>query len=78
MTGLSTDLQFLLNRRSAIFTQLNSLSAGAAGYGPNTSGEGISVDQQGYRLSLFKELEYINKQISLVGGPYEYSTHGRV
>ena len=78
MSGLSTDLQFLLNRRSAIYTQLNNLASGSVGFGANTTGEGVNVDQVGYRLSLYKELDYINNQISLVGGPYRFETRGSI
>jgi hypothetical protein len=80
MSGLPSpqDLTNLLARRSAIYAQLAALSTTSPGGGPNTTGEGVSVDQVGYRKSLLDELNQLNEQISILGGPYQFQTRGRV
>jgi hypothetical protein len=80
MSGLPSpqDLTNLLARRSAIYAQLAAMTTASPGGGPNTTGEGVSVDQVGYRKSLLDELDCLNEQISVVGGAYQYVTRGRI
>ncbi|HEV8000897.1 MAG TPA: hypothetical protein VGP63_13520 [Planctomycetaceae bacterium] len=80
MTGLPSpqDLTNLLARRSAIYAQLAAMTTTSPGGGPNTTGEGVSVDQVGYRKSLLDELAALNEQISIVSGPYQFQTRGRI
>jgi hypothetical protein len=80
MTGLPSpqDLTNLLARRSAIYAQLAAMTTTSPGGGPNTTGEGVSVDQVGYRKSLLDELAQLNDQISIVGGPYQFQTRGQI
>jgi hypothetical protein len=80
MTGLpsSQDLTNLLARRSAIYSQLAAMTTTSPGGGPNTTGEGVSVDQVGYRKSLLDELNQLNEQISIVGGAFQYVTRGTI
>lgn len=68
----------MLARRSAIYAQLAAMTTTSPGGGPNTTGEGVSVDQVGYRKSLLDELDCLNEQISVVGGAYQFVTRGSV
>jgi hypothetical protein len=80
MSGLPSpqDLTNLLARRRAIYSQLAGMTTTSPGGGPNTTGEGVSVDQVGYRKSLLDELAALNEQISIVGGAFQYVTRGSV
>ena len=78
MSALNADLTNLLARRSAIYAQLGAMSTTSPGGGPNTTGEGVSVDQVGYRKSLLDEIDQLNEQISIVGGVYQFRSQGRV
>jgi hypothetical protein len=80
MSGLPSplDLTNLLARRSAIYAQLAAMSTTSPGGGPNTTGEGVSVDQVGYRKSLLDELDRLNEQIAILGGPYQFQTRGKI
>lgn len=72
----------LKTRRNAIGVELAALSATAAGGLPDASGPN-AVGHVNYRLSLYKELEWIKEQIAdfyeteaLENGPTEIVTEG--
>jgi len=73
-----SDLENLQTRKSAILAELAALSSSAAGGRPNINGGGMGVvDHTGYRLSLYKELEELNKMIDIASGPWEVPLEGR-
>ena len=71
---MATDLENLQTRKSAILTELAALTSTAAGGKPNASASG--VDHVGYKDGLYRELAWINEQISAAGGPFEVVTEG--
>jgi hypothetical protein len=67
------DLENAVARRSAILTELASLSSSVAGGRPDVrSALGGTVEHTKYRLSLYEELRELNELISVLQGPYEY------
>lgn len=51
-------------RRDVVIGLINNLDETRAGGLPNTSGDGLNVDHQGYKKGLYEELEMIDKQLS--------------
>jgi hypothetical protein len=80
MSGMPNpaDLTNLLAARAALYAQLAAMVPGSPGYGPNTTGEGVNVDQVGYRKSILDAIDRLNEQIDVVGGPYQFQVRGRV
>ena len=77
MPAVPSDLQNLLNRRSAIYTELGNLSSSNPGGRPNISGGGIgSVDHMSYKRELYAELKDLNIQIDMLQGPWEQPLTG--
>lgn len=68
---MATDLANLLTRKAAITAELAALDSTKAGGKVNSSVDGESYDHVGYKMSLYRELEAINKQISAAEGPFE-------
>lgn len=62
--SLAAQRQDLLDRRSAITTELAALSTSTAGGLPNASGPGVNVDHQGYKRGLYEELKQINAMLA--------------
>lgn len=60
---MATLLENLKTRRDAVAAELAALSTSAAGGLPNAVGEGVNVDHQGYKKSLYEELEKLNDLI---------------
>lgn len=60
---MATIRENAITRVQAIFTELAALDATKAGGLPNTKTQdgGTTVDHVGYRLSLWKELEHLQK-----------------
>lgn len=54
----------LLARRDAILDELAAMSATTAGGLPNRTGPGVNIDHQGYRQSLWNELNQLNTQLA--------------
>lgn len=75
---MSSDLENLQLRRSAILAELAALSSFTAGGRPNVNGGGAgTVDHVGYKDGLYRELKEINSQIDILQGPWELSLEGR-
>ncbi|MGQ0637317.1 MAG: hypothetical protein ACT4QC_22140 [Planctomycetaceae bacterium] len=68
---MPSDLENLLARRSNLLAELAALNAAASGGKPTYSLDGQQVDHTHYRLSLYSELESINRQIGALTGPFE-------
>lgn len=72
----ATDLENLIARRSAIYANLAALS-GTADDSPNINGGGMgTVDHTGKIESLYRELEQINRQITIAQGPFAIPMRG--
>jgi hypothetical protein len=69
-----TDLDNLLLRRSNIIAELAAMNPAASGGKPSYSIDGQQVDHVAYRRSLYEELEMLNRQISVLQGPFEEHT----
>lgn len=54
------ELALLRTRRATVLAQLAAMTSTSIGGMPNTSG-GESVDHQGYKDALYRELESLNK-----------------
>ena len=63
---MATLVENLIARRNAIGVELAALSTTKAGGLPNASGAGTGIDHVGYKDGLYRELEQINKQISML------------
>ncbi|MBE3132846.1 MAG: hypothetical protein IMZ55_05190 [Acidobacteria bacterium] len=66
---MATDLENLLARRTAILTELASITGK-----PTYSIDGQNVDWAGYRKSLYEELAAIGELVDSIGGPFEVHT----
>lgn len=66
-----TDLQNLLARRSNVIAELAAMNSSSAGGKPSYSIDGQAVDHVAYRKSLYDELRELNRQISILQGPFE-------
>ena len=66
-TATGTYLDDLIARRDAIAVELAQMSTSKAGgkpnVQPNNNADGVNVDHMAYRLSLLKELAYLNNMI---------------
>ena len=60
---MATEIENLRTRRLAVTDELAAMSASAAGGRPNVIRDGQSVDQVGYRKSLYEELKMIDERI---------------
>lgn len=74
---MPSDVENLLTRRSNLLAELAALNAAASGGKPSYSLDGQQVDHTAYRMSLYSELEAINRQISALEGPFEVRERGR-
>jgi hypothetical protein len=67
-----SDIDLLLTRRSNVIAELAAIDASANGGKPSYSIDGQQVDHVAYRQSLYDELRELNRQISVLQGPFEY------
>jgi len=70
---MASDLDNLLTRRSNLLAELAALGPGASGGKPSYSIDGQHVDHTAYRMSLYQELELIDRQIATLNGPFEFA-----
>ena len=68
---MASELENLLTRRSSLLAELAALGPGASGGKPSYSIDGQHVDHTAYRMSLYQELELIDRQITTISGPFE-------
>jgi hypothetical protein len=68
---VATDLQNLATRKSAILAELAAITSTANGGKPTYNIDGQMVDHTQYRLSLYEELEAIDRRIAAADGPSE-------
>jgi hypothetical protein len=73
---MPTDLENLQTRRSAIVAELAALTGESAGGKPSYSIDGQQVDHTAYRLSLYEELERLDRLIAAANGPFEVAVRG--
>lgn len=70
-------LDDLLTRRDAVIAEIAALDATKAGGKPNTSGSN-TVDHVGYKDALYRELDQLNRLVSLLEGPDKDVRYGVV
>ena len=68
---MSTDLENLQARRTSILAELAALDANAPGGLPNGP---PGIDHVGYKDSLYRELEQIERRIAALQGPIEFQS----
>jgi hypothetical protein len=68
---MPTDLANLQSRKSAILAALAALASTSPGGKPTYNIDGQMVDHTQYRLSLYQELEAIDRLIAAAQGPFE-------
>jgi len=68
---MASDLDNLLTRRSTLLAELAAIGPGTSGGKPTYSIDGQSVDHTAYRMSLYQELELLERQIATRNGPFE-------
>ena len=68
---MSTDLENLLARRANILAELAAMSSDSSGGKPSYSLDGQQVDHVRYRMSLYEELEAIDRRLTSLQGPVE-------
>lgn len=73
---MATDLNNLQTRRSAILAELAAMTSESSGGKPSYSIDGQKVDHTAYRLSLYEELERIDRLIAAASGPFEVVARG--
>jgi hypothetical protein len=66
-----SDLDNLLTRRSNVIAELAAMTSTASGGKPSYTIDGQSVDHVAYRKSLYDELAELNRQITILQGPFE-------
>jgi hypothetical protein len=77
---MATVAELLIVRRDAIVDELTAMSSTAAGGLPNASGGGdkLHIDHVGYRMSLYQELEQIEKRLLALEGTTIIETIGEI
>ena len=87
---MATALENLITRRDAIAAELAALGTASAGLTqsyssssdidpgglPNTTGPGTNIDHVGYKMSLYQELNEINKLIAALAGGFDITSQG--
>ena len=68
---MPTDLDNLLTRRSNVIAELAAMNSAAGGGKPSYRIDGQEVDHVAYRKSLYDELAMLNRQITILQGPFE-------
>lgn len=68
---MASDLDNLQARRAAITAELAAMTSTSMGGKIDFSVDGQSESHVAYRLSLYQELELIDKQIASAEGPWE-------
>jgi hypothetical protein len=71
---MPSDLENLATRKSAILAELAALTAASSGGKPSYQIDSQQVDHTAYRLSLYEELERIDRLIAALRGPFEEQT----
>ncbi len=66
-----SDLDNLLTRRSNVIAELAAMTSTANGGKPSYTIDGQQVDHVAYRKSLYDELRELNRQITVLQGPFE-------
>ena len=66
-----SDLDNLLTRRSNVLAELAAMTSTANGGKPSYTIDGQMVDHVSYRKSLYDELRELNRQITILQGPFE-------
>ena len=66
-----SDLDNLLTRRSNVIAELAAMTSTANGGKPSYSIDGQQVDHVSYRKSLYDELRELNRQVTILQGPFE-------
>jgi len=66
-----SDLDNLLTRRSNVIAELAAITSTANGGKPSYTIDGQTVDHVAYRKSLYDELTELNRQITILQGPFE-------
>lgn len=73
---MASDLDNLLTRRSNIVAELAAIAPATSGGKPSYSIDGQHVDHTAYRMSLYQELELLDRQIAALRGPFETTVRG--
>ncbi|HEY3966807.1 MAG TPA: hypothetical protein VGM05_19750 [Planctomycetaceae bacterium] len=68
---MPSDIENLLTRRSNVIAELAAMNPAASGGKPSYTIDGQQVDHVAYRQSLYDELRELNRQITVLQGPFE-------